>query len=38
MGLPALASKLAPGAVFADVKSAYEPEKIAALGLNGWRL
>ena len=38
MALPRLASKVVAGGVFTDVKSAYEPQAIAALGLNGWRL
>ncbi len=38
MALPQLASKVVAGGVFTDVKSAYEPQAIAALGLNGWRL
>jgi UDP-N-acetyl-D-galactosamine dehydrogenase len=38
MGLDALAAKLMPGAVFADVKSAYAPAALQALGLRTWRL
>jgi UDP-N-acetyl-D-glucosamine/UDP-N-acetyl-D-galactosamine dehydrogenase len=33
-----LASKLAPGAVFVDVKSNHDPAKIAAMGAKLWRL
>ncbi len=38
MGLPRLASKLVAGGVFTDVKSAHDPQAVAALGLSGWRL
>jgi len=38
VGLSELASKLVAGAVFTDVKSAYDPNAIVELGLNGWRL
>ncbi|ODT33366.1 MAG: GDP-mannose dehydrogenase [Lautropia sp. SCN 70-15] len=37
-GLKALAGKLAPGAVLADVKSAFDPAEVAAAGLRLWRL
>ena len=38
MGLKQIAAKAVDKAVFTDVKAAYEPAEIAALGLNGWRL
>jgi UDP-N-acetyl-D-galactosamine dehydrogenase len=38
MGVGALAAKAAPGAIFIDVKSAYDPAAVAAQGLVGWRL
>src|SRR5947207_4622524 len=38
LGLPQLASRVAPGGVFIDVKACYEPEAVKALGLIGWRL
>jgi UDP-N-acetyl-D-galactosamine dehydrogenase len=38
MGLAKIAEKTVAKAVFADVKSAYEPADLAALGLHGWRL
>ena len=38
MGLKKIAEKAVAKAVFADVKSAYEPTDLAALGLHGWRL
>jgi UDP-N-acetyl-D-glucosamine/UDP-N-acetyl-D-galactosamine dehydrogenase len=38
MGLPAIAEKLQPGAVFTDVKSAWDPQSVRALGLTLWRL
>jgi UDP-N-acetyl-D-galactosamine dehydrogenase len=37
-GLAGLAEKLAPGGIFADVKSAFDPQAIAAAGYRGWRL
>ena len=37
-GLKAMAGKLAPGAVLADVKSAFDPAEVAAAGLRLWRL
>jgi UDP-N-acetyl-D-galactosamine dehydrogenase len=37
-GLAAIAGRLAPGAVLADVKSAFEPSEVAAVGLRHWRL
>jgi len=38
MGLAAIAGKAAKNAVFADVKSVYEPEALRAQGFTGWRL
>jgi UDP-N-acetyl-D-galactosamine dehydrogenase len=38
MGVPALLQKLAPGGVFADVKSAYDPAELEAAGARCWRL
>jgi UDP-N-acetyl-D-glucosamine/UDP-N-acetyl-D-galactosamine dehydrogenase len=38
MGLAQIAGKAAKNAVFADVKSSYEPEALRAQGLDGWRL
>ena len=38
MGLPALLSKLQPGGVFSDVKSAYDPEAVREAGYTLWRL
>ncbi|MFN4064299.1 nucleotide sugar dehydrogenase [Azoarcus communis] len=38
MPLPALLSKLAPKGVFADVKSCYDAEALAAEGATVWRL
>ncbi|WP_298834647.1 nucleotide sugar dehydrogenase [uncultured Piscinibacter sp.] len=38
MGLAKIAGKAVDKAVFVDVKSAYEPAQLAALGLHGWRL
>lgn len=38
MGVTELATKLAPGGVFADVKSAYDPAALAAAGARSWRL
>jgi UDP-N-acetyl-D-glucosamine/UDP-N-acetyl-D-galactosamine dehydrogenase len=38
MGLARIAEKAVPGGVFADVKSAYDPAAVRALGLAGWRL
>jgi UDP-N-acetyl-D-galactosamine dehydrogenase len=38
MGVARIAEKLLPGAVFADVKSAYDPDAIRAAGLRLWRL
>ena len=38
MGLAKIAEKAVEKAVFADVKSAYEPAALAALGLKSWRL
>jgi UDP-N-acetyl-D-galactosamine dehydrogenase len=37
-GLQAIADCLAPGAVLADVKSAFDPDAVAATGLRLWRL
>ena len=37
-GLQAIAERLAPGAVLADVKSAFDPDAVAATGLRLWRL
>jgi UDP-N-acetyl-D-galactosamine dehydrogenase len=38
MGLAKIAEKAVPGAVFADVKSAYEPAELSRVGLRTWRL
>ena len=38
MGLKKIAEKAVDKAVFADVKSSYDPAELAALGLNTWRL
>ncbi|MGL6112175.1 MAG: nucleotide sugar dehydrogenase [Rubrivivax sp.] len=38
MGAIGLMDKLAPGGVFADVKSAYDPEQLASAGASIWRL
>lgn len=38
MGLGKIAEKAVPGAVFADVKSAYEPAELSKVGLRTWRL
>ena len=38
MGLPALLSKLQPGGVFSDVKSAHDPEAVREAGYTLWRL
>ncbi|HMO46204.1 MAG TPA: nucleotide sugar dehydrogenase [Rubrivivax sp.] len=38
MGLERLLRKLAPGGVFADVKSAYDPSALQAAGVRPWRL
>jgi UDP-N-acetyl-D-galactosamine dehydrogenase len=38
LGLARIAEKAVPGGVFADVKSAYDPAAVRALGLAGWRL
>jgi UDP-N-acetyl-D-galactosamine dehydrogenase len=38
MGLPGLLSKLTPGGVFVDVKSAYDPAALQAAGARAWRL
>jgi UDP-N-acetyl-D-galactosamine dehydrogenase len=37
-GLPAIASRLAPGAVLVDVKSAFDPVAVGQVGLRLWRL
>ena len=37
-GLAAIASRLHPGAVLADVKSGFDPSAVAAAGLKLWRL
>jgi UDP-N-acetyl-D-galactosamine dehydrogenase len=37
-GLAAIASRLQPGAVLADVKSGFDPAAVAAAGLRLWRL
>ena len=37
-GLEAIAGKLLPGAVLADVKSSFDPDQVAAVGLRLWRL
>ncbi len=38
MGLAEIAAKAEPGAVFADVKSAFDPAAVTAAGLRLWRL
>jgi UDP-N-acetyl-D-galactosamine dehydrogenase len=38
MGLEAIAAKCEPGGVLVDVKSAFDPAAVAALGLRTWRL
>jgi UDP-N-acetyl-D-galactosamine dehydrogenase len=38
MGLQAIGEKLQPGAVFSDVKSAWDPQAVRDLGLVLWRL
>jgi UDP-N-acetyl-D-galactosamine dehydrogenase len=38
MGLKKIAEKAVPNAVFADVKSSYDPAELGALGLRTWRL
>jgi UDP-N-acetyl-D-galactosamine dehydrogenase len=38
MGIDGLLSKLAPGGVFADVKSAYDSSALKAAGVRLWRL
>ena len=38
MGIAGLLSKLQPGGVFADVKSAYDPAALRAAGARPWRL
>jgi UDP-N-acetyl-D-galactosamine dehydrogenase len=38
MGVEALLAKLKPGGVFADVKSAYDPQPIREAGRSLWRL
>jgi UDP-N-acetyl-D-galactosamine dehydrogenase len=38
MGLVTLLSKLVPGGVFADVKAAYDPERVREAGHTLWRL
>jgi UDP-N-acetyl-D-galactosamine dehydrogenase len=38
MDLAALLGKLVPGGVFADVKAAYDPERVRAAGHTLWRL
>jgi UDP-N-acetyl-D-galactosamine dehydrogenase len=38
MGVKKIAEKAVDRAVFADVKSTYDPAELAALGLNTWRL
>ena len=38
MGIAGLLAKLAPGGVFVDVKSAYDPAALAAAGAQPWRL
>src|SRR5690606_27877473 len=37
-GLPAIASRLSPGGVFADVKSLFDTADVTAQGLRVWRL
>jgi len=38
MGLQALLARLAPGGVFADVKSAWDADAVRASGAELWRL
>ena len=38
MGVEGLVSKLVPGGVFADVKSAYDPAALRSTGIRPWRL
>ncbi len=38
MGVSGLLAKLAPGGVFADIKSAYPPAELQAAGAQAWRL
>jgi len=38
MGVSVLLQKLAPGGVFADVKSGYDPDTLVAAGAHPWRL
>jgi len=38
MGVEGLVSKLVPGGVFADVKSAYDPAALRSTGIKPWRL
>jgi UDP-N-acetyl-D-glucosamine/UDP-N-acetyl-D-galactosamine dehydrogenase len=38
MGIPAIATKLCPGGVFADVKCAYDAAALRAAGYRVWRL
>jgi len=38
MGVSGLLQKLAPGGVFADVKSGYDPDTLVAAGAHPWRL
>ena len=38
MGVEGLLRKLVPGGVFADVKSAYDPQALQAAGARPWRL
>jgi UDP-N-acetyl-D-glucosamine/UDP-N-acetyl-D-galactosamine dehydrogenase len=38
MGVEGLVSKLVPGGVFADVKSAYDPAALRSTGVRPWRL
>jgi UDP-N-acetyl-D-galactosamine dehydrogenase len=38
MGPARITEKLLPGGVFADVKSAYDPDQVRATGAHLWRL
>ena len=38
LGVEAIAAAAQPGAVFVDVKSAFDPQRIAQLGMRLWRL
>ncbi len=38
LGVEAIAAKLQPGAVFVDVKTSFDPERVARAGMRLWRL